>query len=231
MSNETRPTLRAPSSSAPAPDAASTPAPTVVAPASVAAESAAPATPAPAANPQVLQVNVNDLAAIFAEAMKAVMTTANAPDNTAVLASALTAAIDASKPKAKITVANRQRFNPMNPTDRKRKFHKKVFQNFMEVDVADVTDVEYDLLNSPDLRPGQYLVDQRTGPLLEVLDVKRGAQIGLHLRYSNADINQRMNLESRAPGLVGKLAVCIAEHKTQVEDRKRRREAGEDLDD
>lgn len=145
----------------------------------------------------------------------------------ATLATALTAAIDASKPKPKITVANRTKFNPNNSTNRKRKFVRPFYQNFTEVDVQDVTDEEYDFINSPELKPGLFLNDPRTGPLLEILDVRRGGQIGLHLRYSNADVNQRMQLESRAPNLVGKLAVCINEHRKQIVERKRRLAAGE----
>lgn len=179
-----------------------------------------------------MQINIADLAAIIAQAVKAALPPTAAPvDNTAVLAGALTAAIDASKPKPKITIANRTGFNPMNPTNRKRKFRKTFYQNYAEVYVDDVTDEEYELINSPELRPGLYLVDPRTGPLLEILDVKRGSQIGLHIRYSNADINQRMQLESKAPNLVGKLALCITEAKTQSAERKRRREAGEDDED
>jgi hypothetical protein len=148
-----------------------------------------------------------------------------------VLADALTGAINAAKPKPKVTVANRVRYNPLNPTNRKRALRRPFYQNFALVDVDDLTDEEYDLLNSGELKPGQFLPDPRIGPLLEVLDVKRGGQIGLHLRYSNADVNQRMTLENKAPGLAGKLRVCIHEYKAQLAERKRRRDAGEDLED
>lgn len=222
--DNTKPTLRAPSApsvhvDSPAPVAAVAPA--MVASVATADAPAAPAAPAPA----VLQINVNDLAAAIAAALKGV-----GQSNESTLAAALTAAIDASKPKPKITIANRQRFNPMNPTNRRRKFLRPFYQNFLEVSVDDVTDEEYEFINCPDLKPGMFLNDPRTGPLLEVIDVKRGGQIGLHLRYNNADINQRMQLESKAPNLIGKLALCISEYKAQSTERKRQRAANEDLD-
>lgn len=205
------PALRAPSTAPAAP---------VAAPVAAPAPASAPVDAAP-----MLSIGVADLAAAIGMAIKGVKT------DEAVLAGALTEAINASKPKPKVTVANRTKYNPLNPTNRKRVLRRPFFQNFMAVDVDDLTDEEYDLLVSPELKPGQFLTDPRVGPLLELVDVKRGGQIGLHLRYNNADVNQRMNLESKAPGLAGKLRVCIHEYKTQLAERKRRRDSGEDLED
>jgi hypothetical protein len=195
-----------------------------VAPAPVAPSQPVAETSAPAAAP-VITIDV------LAGALRQMTGEQQAQGQTA-LAGALTEAINATKPKAKITVANRTKFNPNNPTNRVRRLKQKFFQNYFEVDVDEMTDEVFDLLNSGRLKQGQFVVDARIGPLLEVVNVKRGSQIGLHLRYNNAKPDQRMMLDARCPGgLAGYLRACIKEAEEQAERRRARREAGLDDED
>ncbi len=87
------------------------------------------------------------------------------------LAAALTEAINATKAKPKITVANRIARNPLNPHNRKRKLVRDFYQNFSLVDVNDLTDEEYELI--PKLRPGNFVSDSKQGYIYEVIDVQR----------------------------------------------------------
>lgn len=141
-----------------------------------------------------------------------------------ILAAALAQAINATKPAPKITVANRTTHNPMNPTNARRKLAKTYYQNYDRIDAEDLTPAEYDLL--PKLKAGMFIPDGREGFLIEVIDVKRGAQRGMHIRYNNGKIDTRMHLMSKAPTLEALLTTCIAEAEANLLRRKQRRAAG-----
>ncbi len=138
-----------------------------------------------------------------------------------VLAQALTQALEAAKPKAKITVANRVAHNPMNPENRKRVLRKDFYQNFTKVDVEDLTDEEFDLIHQ--LKEGNFIPDAKQGFLIEVIDVKRGSHRGIHVRYNNASIDQRMQMMTKCPDLATMFKKCIAEAEEQKIARKARR--------
>lgn len=140
------------------------------------------------------------------------------------LVSVMKQVIDASRPAEKITVANRIARNPMNPTNEVRKFKKPFFQNFEAVDTDDVTPEEYVLI--PQLRPGLFIKNRKGVPLVEVIDVKRGASRGVHLRYDNSKVDKSMELQTYAPTLVVMLEKCIKEAAQQQEVLKARRAAG-----
>lgn len=193
------------------------------------AAAVAPSAPAPVAPLQPV-ITVETLAAALTQAMGAVAAT-QASGN-AGIAEAIKGAVVAAQPKPKITIANRRRFNPNNPTNRERKLRVKFFQNFAEIDVEEMSDEVFDLLNSGKLKQGGFLNDPRTGPMFEIINVKRGAQIGLHLRYDNSTINKRMLVDSKVQGgLAGILRLCIREAEEQAVARKARRDAGLEDDD
>lgn len=191
-------TLRAPSTPAPAPEPVQAVTPTPE-----------PA-PAPVVGTPTLppQVSIETLAAAFAQALG--VSNAQLADTLSQL-----------KPKTRITIENRVARNPMNPFNRKRKLAKNYYQNFSLIDVDDITDEEYELL--PQLKEGNFIADAKQGYIIEVIDVKRGAHIGMHLRYNNASVDQRMELMTKCPTLVTILTKCIKEAAEQKEERKRRR--------
>jgi hypothetical protein len=144
-----------------------------------------------------------------------------------VLANALAAAINQTKPPARITVANRVPRNPNNPTNRVRKMPFNFYMNFGQVEEPDLTDVEFDLL--PKLVPGNYIPDARQGFLIEIVDVKRGGQRGMHIRWNNQTGDQRMEVMARAGGTLAQIFnTCIAEAAQQKLDRKARRLSEQD---
>ncbi len=63
--------------------------------------------------------------------------------------------------------------------------------------------------------------------IIEIVNVKRGAHRGMHLRYNNANIDTRMALMTKCPTLVAILKVCIAEYAAQKDERKRLRKLEE----
>jgi hypothetical protein len=178
----------------------------------------APKTPPATAAPTTATptVSVDLLAAAFAQAM-------------GISNSQLAEALSALKPKEKITLANRVTRNPMNPTNRARKFPVKYYQNFTEVYEDDVLDEEYDLLLK--LKPGSFITGTNGEPLVEVIEVKRGAQRGMHIRYNNKTTDQRMEFMVKCGGSMAEmLTKCIKEYERHRVESKaaRRRELEED---
>lgn len=153
------------------------------------------------------------------------------------LAAAFSAALAANAPREKKTIANRKVFNPLNPENKPRKFKVPYYQNFHRISEDEVTDSEYALL--PKLKPGQFVSDGSEGYLIEVVEVKRGTHMGIHLRYNNAKNDQRMQLMGIVPTLEAMCRRCIREAEDQrksaaaqrrAED-KAWRETGNDADD
>lgn len=137
---------------------------------------------------------------------------------------AVRAIIAETRPAQKITVANRVALNPMNPTNEVRKWKKPFYQNFEEVEVEDVTPLEYELI--PQLKQGLFIKSRKGIPLVEVVIVKRGPQNGIHLRYDNSKKDRGMELMTYAPSLEVMLQKCIAEYKVQQDTLAKRRAAG-----
>lgn len=176
---------------------------------------AAPVAAAPVAANAQPTISVDMLAAAFAQAL-------------GISNSQLANALEGLKPKAKITVANRVARNPMNPTNRKRKFPYAFYQNFTEIFVDDVLDMEFDLLLK--LKPGSFVAGPTGEALIEVIEVKRGAQRGMHIRYNNKTQDQRIEFMVAAGStLVQILTKCINEYESQKIERRaqRRREEEE----
>lgn len=157
-------------------------------------------------------------------AVQQVASEANIP--VSVLAEALAAAINATKAPARITIANRVARNPMNPTNRVRKFDKDYFQNFNKLEEDDLTDEEFDLL--PQLREGNYVPNSKDGYLIEVIHVKRGAHRGMHIRYDNGSVDTRMEMMAKCPTFAAILRKCIDGYADQKVERKRKRKEEEE---
>jgi hypothetical protein len=132
--------------------------------------------------------------------------------------------IKESRPVEKITVANRVPHNPMNPTNEPRSWKYKFFQNFEEVELEDVTPLEYELI--PQLKPGLFIKSRKGVPLVEVVLVKRGNLRGLHLRYDNSKADKAIELQTYAPTLEIMLQKCINEFVAQQKLKADRRAAG-----
>lgn len=142
---------------------------------------------------------------------------------------AVQAIIRESRPAEKITVANRVPQNPMNPTNEPRAWKKPFYQNFEEVEVEDVTPLEYELI--PQLKQGLFIKSRKGIPLVEVIIVKRGPQRGIHLRYDNSKKDKAIELQTYAPTLEIMLQKCIAEYAQQQDALVKRRAAGLPDDD
>jgi hypothetical protein len=168
----------------------------------------------PSANPST-EATVEMLAQAFAKAM-------------GISNSQLADAIKGLQPKEKITIRNRSVHNPMNPGNKPRKFPQKIYQNFTEVYEDDVTDREYELLLQ--LQPGGYITGKSGEPLLEVIEVKRGAQRGLHFRYSNKTRDQQMEFMVKAgASMEDYLFRAIKEYeRNKVEAKAQRRKEREE---
>ncbi len=137
---------------------------------------------------------------------------------------AVQAIIKESRPAEKITVANRQAFNPMNPTNEKRLWAKPFYQNWELVDPDDVTPLEYQLI--PQLKSGLFINSRKGVPLVEVVVVKRGPQRGIHLRYDNSKKDKGIELMTYAPSLEIMLQKCLAEYAKQQDVIAARRAQG-----
>jgi hypothetical protein len=149
---------------------------------------------------------------------------ASAPVNNSDFLGAVREIIQASKPPERITVDNRVAFNPMNPTNEKRKLAKPFFQNFERVDEEDLTPLEYQLI--PQLKPGLFIKSRRGIALVEVIFVKRGDKRGVHIRYDNSKADKAIELQTYAPTLEVMLQKCISEYAAQQQLILKRRAAG-----
>ncbi len=87
-----------------------------------------------------------------------------------------------------------------------------------------MTPLEYELI--PQLKPGLFLKSRKGVMLLEVIQVRRGASRGIHLRYDNSKADKNMELMTYAPTLEIMLQTCIREYKLQQEALAKRRAAG-----
>lgn len=144
------------------------------------------------------------------------------------LSRAFTEALAPLQPKTKITIANRKVMNPMNPENKPRKWERDFYQNFAKVDPQDVFQDEYELI--PKLREGSYIADDKEGFLFEVVEVRRGSNRGIHLRYSNATPDKRMQLMVKAGATLGDMlrAILADADKQKVASRARRRAEDQD---
>jgi len=186
----------------------------------------APNTPVPGTNPEAVDP-IKALAAAIVEALR--QSNGALADSLQANNAQLVEAINAAKPKVKITIANRIARNPMNPKNDKRVLPMAYYQNFHKIDPQDLTPDEYELL--PRLKEGNFVEDGREGYLVEVIHVKRGAHRGMHIRYNNKTTDQQMQFMVKVGSdLSAILRKCIAEYEKQKVERKRRKAQDEDED-
>lgn len=130
------------------------------------------------------------------------------------LANAITNAVAEAGPVKQIHISRYTAKTPWNPTGSKQrpKMRCRFFQNGFEIREAFVTDEDIDRLNK--IRPGRYLNRK-----VEVIQRNEHGNESMELRYSNATIEQRMELKNEARSLSEMLKRIVSEAGDKAEKK------------